>query len=77
MNELVALMTGFSKMNMDQQITNVTVDMAREQGKQQKLSNFTNYLRTVGVDDSKLKEAMDDSTLDSLIESYNKLVSKI
>lgn len=77
MNELIALMTGFSKMNMDQQITNVTVDMAREQGKQQKLSNFTNYLRTVGIDDSKLKEAMDDSTLDSLIESYNKLVSKI
>lgn len=77
MNELIALMTGFSKMNMDQQVTNVTVDMAREQGKQQKLSNFTNYLRTIGIDDSKLKEAIDDSTLDSLIDSYNKLVSKI
>lgn len=77
MPELIALMTGFAEMNTKQQVTNVTVEMAREQGKQVKLNNFANYLHTVGVDDSKLKDAIDDTNLDTLIESYNKLVSKL
>lgn len=77
MPELIALMTGFADMNAKQQITTVTVDMAREQGRQQKLNNFANFLHTVGVDDSTLKDAIDDSNLDTLIESYGKLVSKL
>lgn len=76
MGELIALMTGFADMNAKQQVTTVTVDMAREQGRQQKLNNFAGFLNMVGKSDS-LSEAVDDQSLDSLIESYNKLIKQI
>lgn len=76
MPELIALMTGFADMNAKQQVTNVTVDMAREQGRQQKLNNFANFLSMTGKSDT-LSDSVDDASLDSLIESYNKLLKQI
>ena len=76
MNEMIALMTGFAEMNAKQQVTTVTVDMAREQGRQQKLNNFANFLNMVGKSDT-LSDSVDDATLDSLIASYNALLKSI
>ena len=76
MNEMIALMTGFAEMNAKQQVTTVTVDMAREQGRQQKLNNFANFLNMVGKSDT-LSDSVDDATLDSLIASYNSLLKSI
>lgn len=76
MNEMISLMTGFAEMNAKQQVTSVTVDMAKEQGRQQKLNNFANFLSMVGKSDT-LADSVDDASLDKLIESYNRLLKSI